>query len=118
MPALCEMVIHYISILSKYTTIKIPHGNTNIICLTKNSLNIVIVTPCSISLAIRQSPYTKGHLTQYRKPLRFKGWHILIYQTLKLYFSLGGVVGILGCDPVWAASRYDHIPPLYLYPLF
>ena len=35
--------------------------------------NYVIVTPCSVSLAIRQSPYTKGYLTQHWKPPRFKG---------------------------------------------
>ena len=29
--------------------------------------------PMSFSLAIRQSPNTEGHLTQHRKPLRFKG---------------------------------------------
>ena len=34
---------------------------------TKN----VIVTPCSVSLAIRQSPCMKGHLTQHRKHPRF-----------------------------------------------
>ena len=33
--------------------------------------NSVIVTPCSVSSAIRQSPYTKGYLTQHRKPPRF-----------------------------------------------
>ena len=44
---------------------------------------IVIVTPCSVSLAIRQSPDKTGYLTQHRKPPRFKGKHlfICIYQT-------------------------------------
>ena len=36
-------------------------------------INNVIVTPCPISLAIRQSPSRSGHLTQHRKPPRFKG---------------------------------------------
>ena len=31
----------------------------------------VIVTPCSVSLATRLSPYTKGYLTQHWKPPRF-----------------------------------------------
>ena len=30
-------------------------------------VNNVIVTPCSVSSAIRQSPYTKGYLTQHQK---------------------------------------------------
>ena len=33
----------------------------------------VIVTPCSVSLAIRQRSYTKGYLTHHWKPPRFKG---------------------------------------------
>ena len=36
-------------------------------------INNVIVTPCSISFAIRQSPDRKGHFTQHQKPQRFKG---------------------------------------------
>ena len=34
------------------------------------------ITPCSVSLAIRQSPGTKGHLTQHLKPPRFKGQRV------------------------------------------
>ena len=37
--------------------------------------NDVIVTPCSVSLAIRKSPNRTGHLIQHWKPLRFKGKH-------------------------------------------
>ena len=33
---------------------------------------VVIVTPCSVSLAIRQSPSRTGHLNQHWKPPRFK----------------------------------------------
>ena len=36
-------------------------------------INNIIVTPCSDSLAIRQSPSKTGHLTQQWKPPRFKG---------------------------------------------
>ena len=42
----------------------------------KFAIQIVKVTSCSVSLAIMQSPYTKVHLTQHRKPPRFKGQHI------------------------------------------
>ena len=38
--------------------------------------NNVIITPCSVSLAIRLSPYTNGHLTHHRKHPRFKGQHL------------------------------------------
>ena len=37
----------------------------------KHYIYNVIVTPCSVPLAIRQSPCKKGFLTQHRKPPRF-----------------------------------------------
>ena len=45
---------------------------------TSQIINNLIVAPCFVSLAIRQSPCTKGHLTQHRKPPRFNGQHAFI----------------------------------------
>ena len=50
----------------------------------------VIVTPCSISIVIRQSPYTKGHLTRPHKPPRFKGQHKCVnYNDQRKYLVYG-----------------------------
>ena len=42
----------------------------------------VIVTPCFVSLAIKISGYSKGHLTHYRKPQRNKGQHDAVHEKL------------------------------------
>ena len=46
-------------------------SKNNMSCYTH--FRTIPLTPCSVSLAIRQSPYKKGHLTQHQKPPRFKG---------------------------------------------
>ena len=57
---------------------------------------MLITTPCSISLAIRQSPYTRGHLTQNRKTSKIQGlafiyplWLLIIAGfSLKILYSI------------------------------
>ena len=56
--------------ISSYKLVK-----TKSIKVLNQTQHVVIVTPCSISLAIRQSPYTKGHITHHGKPPRIKGKH-------------------------------------------
>ena len=95
------------------------------------STHNVIVTPCSISLAIRHSPRRTGHLTRHRKPPRFKGWHVYFQTQIftflhNLLFHLclhslsngNGDAGVdvadieigscfvvaIGCRGVWGAS--------------
>ena len=50
--------------------------------MIEDNRNNVIVTPCSVSLAIRQSPDIIGYLTQHQKPLnsRVSIYYVRVFQ--------------------------------------
>ena len=62
---------------NKFASCSIPYFNLFFIITVCYSIvtveHNVIVTFCSVSLAIRQSPDTTGYLSQHRKHPRFKG---------------------------------------------
>ena len=46
----------------------------------------VKVTPCSVSLPIRQSPYNKGYLTQHQKS-KIQGLAYIIFEEFFMYLE-------------------------------
>ena len=70
------IILYMYSLVSLLSNICYSTVTVESISSYKRVKNNVIVTPCSVSLAIRQSPDKTGYLTQHRKPPRFKGIHL------------------------------------------